>query len=163
MELGGARALVTGATGGLGQAIVRELHGRGADVILSGRRAEVLSLGRSDGQVKIRGHRVEPGEVESLLRGSDGVAQAVVRPVQTARGTGLGAWIVPVAPETGEGTSGSDRDELTAALLRVIGEAALRRRLGDAGPAAAARYDLPTITARWEGELAALVSGRRGG
>ena len=33
MELGGARALVTGATGGLGQAIVRELHGRGAEVI----------------------------------------------------------------------------------------------------------------------------------
>jgi short-subunit dehydrogenase len=43
MELGGARALVTGATGGLGQAIARELHGRGAEVVLSGRRAEVLS------------------------------------------------------------------------------------------------------------------------
>jgi short-subunit dehydrogenase len=42
VELSGKRALVTGATGGLGQAIARVLHGQGATVILSGRRAEVL-------------------------------------------------------------------------------------------------------------------------
>jgi short-subunit dehydrogenase len=34
--------LLTGATGGLGDAIARELHGRGAQLILTGRRAEVL-------------------------------------------------------------------------------------------------------------------------
>ena len=34
--------LLTGATGGLGDAIARELHGRGARLILTGRRAEVL-------------------------------------------------------------------------------------------------------------------------
>lgn len=34
--------LLTGATGGLGQAIARALRGRGADLILTGRRTEVL-------------------------------------------------------------------------------------------------------------------------
>ncbi|MGW7107128.1 amino acid adenylation domain-containing protein [Streptomyces xanthophaeus] len=35
-------------------------------------------LGRSDGQIKIRGHRIEPGEVESFLMACPGIAQAAV-------------------------------------------------------------------------------------
>lgn len=42
MELTGKRALVTGATGGIGQAIARALHAKGARVLLTGRRAELL-------------------------------------------------------------------------------------------------------------------------
>ena len=42
VELNGSRALITGATGGIGHAIARGLHARGAHVILTGRRAEVL-------------------------------------------------------------------------------------------------------------------------
>jgi uncharacterized protein len=42
VQLAGARALVTGATGGIGGAIARALHGRGAQVVLSGRREELL-------------------------------------------------------------------------------------------------------------------------
>jgi short-subunit dehydrogenase len=42
MNLGGRAALVTGASGGLGQAIARALVRRGADVVLTGRRVEVL-------------------------------------------------------------------------------------------------------------------------
>jgi short-subunit dehydrogenase len=42
MEINGAKALVTGAAGGLGGAIARALHGRGARLILTGRREEAL-------------------------------------------------------------------------------------------------------------------------
>jgi uncharacterized protein len=42
VQLAGTTALLTGASGGIGQAIARALHGRGARVLLSGRRTEVL-------------------------------------------------------------------------------------------------------------------------
>jgi 3-oxoacyl-[acyl-carrier protein] reductase len=41
-DLTGRKALVTGATGGLGGAIARTLHARGADVAISGTRREAL-------------------------------------------------------------------------------------------------------------------------
>ncbi len=42
MNVHGRRVLVTGATGGLGQAIARALRGRGARLVLTGRRVDVL-------------------------------------------------------------------------------------------------------------------------
>ncbi|MFC0531313.1 amino acid adenylation domain-containing protein [Phytohabitans kaempferiae] len=50
-------------------------------------------LGRTDHQVKVRGLRVEPGEVEAALTALPGVAAAVV----TAAGDGLAAYVVPAA------------------------------------------------------------------
>jgi short-subunit dehydrogenase len=43
MEINGAEAVVTGAAGGLGSAIARALHARGARLILTGRREEALT------------------------------------------------------------------------------------------------------------------------
>lgn len=43
MDVKGTKALVTGANGGIGQAIARALHAAGAEVIVSGRRADALA------------------------------------------------------------------------------------------------------------------------
>lgn len=42
MRISGSRVLLTGATGGIGQAIARALRRHGADLMLTGRRLEVL-------------------------------------------------------------------------------------------------------------------------
>ncbi|MEV6124458.1 amino acid adenylation domain-containing protein [Streptomyces sp. NPDC052077] len=68
-------------------------------------------LGRLDGQVKVRGYRIEPGEIESALLAVDGVAQAVV----TARGDALVAHLVPT-PGAGAPDPGALRAELSAVL-----------------------------------------------
>lgn len=49
-----------------------------ADMIKVDSDGHVIFAGRKDSQVKIRGHRVEPGEVEAVLAGLDGVDQAAV-------------------------------------------------------------------------------------
>ncbi len=76
-------------------------HVPGGRVYRTGDRARWLPdgrlqfLGRLDHQVKIRGHRVEPGEVEAALARQPGVAAAVVHPLQSGEETRLCAWIVP--------------------------------------------------------------------
>ncbi|RFU40052.1 amino acid adenylation domain-containing protein [Actinomadura logoneensis] len=55
-------------------------------------------LGRIDDQVKVRGHRVDPGEVAAACRAVPGVAEAVVLGVPD----GLAAWLV--APGADEAT-----------------------------------------------------------
>ncbi|WP_229402846.1 amino acid adenylation domain-containing protein [Micromonospora okii] len=53
--------------------------------------------GRTDRQLKIRGHRVEPGEVEAALRASPSVAAAAVIAEPTRTGDRLVAYVVAVA------------------------------------------------------------------
>jgi amino acid adenylation domain-containing protein len=52
-------------------------------------------LGRTDDQVKVRGYRVEPGEIEALLLAHPAVADVAVTPVTVAGFTQLAAYVVP--------------------------------------------------------------------
>jgi short-subunit dehydrogenase len=70
MELAGARALLTGATGGLGRAIAQALAARGASLTLSARKAEALEALAAE--LPGEDHRIlpadlaEPGAAEKL-------------------------------------------------------------------------------------------------
>jgi len=71
---------------------------------------QVRFLGRADDQVKVRGHRIEPAEVEAAIRGVDGVRDALVlvRDDPRARRV-LVAYIVP-------SSEGLSIDEVRTAL-----------------------------------------------
>ncbi|WP_406835833.1 amino acid adenylation domain-containing protein [Streptomyces sp. AHU1] len=70
-------------------------------------------LGRSDGQVKIRGQRVEPGAVEDVLKECAQVRDAVVVPVHDGHSTQLAAFVVATGIT-------DDEAELFAAVRRSV-------------------------------------------
>lgn len=84
---------------------------------------DVEYLGRSDDQLKIRGQRIELGEVESRLREQPGVVQAAVHAMVLA----------------GDAVAGGDNRQLVAYLVAADGvileEAALRQALAKTLPA----------------------------
>jgi uncharacterized protein len=68
MRIAGSTVLLTGATGGIGHALARELHGRGARLILTGRRAEVLEeLAGELGAQVLAADLADRAEVDRLL------------------------------------------------------------------------------------------------
>ena len=70
-------------------------------------------LGRIDTQIKVRGVRVEPTEVESVLRSHPGVVEAVVVPRSENGSTGLTAHVVATGAVP-------DADSLTAHLAETV-------------------------------------------
>ncbi len=94
----------------------------GARVYRTGDRARwtaagVLEYGgRLDAQLKVRGHRVEPGEVEAVLRRCEGVADAAVIARERAGGVDLVAFIVC-------GDAAPTREALRAAAAAQVPDA----------------------------------------
>ncbi len=145
----------------------------GARAYATGDRARRLAgglfefLGREDRQVKIRGQRIEIGEVEAVLAALPGVAEAAVAAIESAGRRTLAAWVVAHTGAGGaHGTATLDPEALALETLR----AALARRLPEAAvPSAWVRLDALPRTAGGKIDRAALpapgaagAAGRRG-
>ena len=101
-------------------------------------------LGRRDGQIKVRGHRVELGEIEACLLELPVVAEAAVAPVVVAGETRLVAYVVAAVP-------GPSRQDAPALELAAVSEW-LARRLPT--PMVPARLiELPTLPKNRHGKL----------
>ncbi|MGI5170578.1 amino acid adenylation domain-containing protein [Spirillospora sp. CA-253888] len=74
---------------------------------------ELELFGRIDDQLKVRGHRIEPAEIEHALRGHPGVADAVV----ALRDGRLTAYVVPAEDSAGTGDGG---DRLRTAWTSIV-------------------------------------------
>jgi uncharacterized oxidoreductase len=72
MQLSGKRILVTGGTDGIGAALIRALHGRGAEVIAAGRSAERIAATRLAGFEVIEADLSIPAGVDALIAGLAG-------------------------------------------------------------------------------------------
>ena len=87
MKLPGARVLVTGATGGIGQAVAEALHERAARLILTGRRVERLEpLAARTGARVLAGDLGAPDELERLLEAAGPVDVLVANAAVPAGG-----------------------------------------------------------------------------
>lgn len=88
VQIPGSKVLLTGASGGLGQAIARALGERGASVILTGRRAEVLqTLAEEVGGRALAVDLADAGEVERLLADAGEVDILIANAALPASGT----------------------------------------------------------------------------
>lgn len=88
MQISGSTVLLTGATGGLGHAIARALRARGAELLISGRRAEVLEpLGA---ELNARALAVDlsmPADLDRLVQEAGDVDILVANAALPAAGT----------------------------------------------------------------------------
>jgi uncharacterized protein len=89
MQISGSTILLTGATGGLGQAIARALHARGGKLVLTGRRTDVLDPLADE----LKGSRTlavdlsRPDEIDRLLAKAGDVDILVANAALPAAGT----------------------------------------------------------------------------
>src|SRR5882724_10558430 len=68
MKIQGKRVLLTGATGGIGQAIARRLAGEGAELVLTGRNEQTLAaLGKDLNARIIACDLLKPDDVRRLV------------------------------------------------------------------------------------------------
>ncbi|MFE7813011.1 non-ribosomal peptide synthase/polyketide synthase [Streptomyces sp. NPDC057433] len=125
---------------------------RTGDIVRWSADGELHFVGRADDQIKIRGFRVEPAEIEARLTAHPAVAEAVVSLSRHAGRTRLVAHLVPApgaaappAAELREYLSGGLPDYMVPAAFVTVAELPLtangkvdRRRLPEPGPSAAA-------------------------
>lgn len=93
MKAADARVLLTGATGGIGEAIAKELLARGASVMLSGRSPGKLAAlarqlgGNGDAAARVQWHAADLDDPASLRALSEAAAQWRINVLVNAAGT----------------------------------------------------------------------------
>ncbi|MEH0823918.1 MULTISPECIES: amino acid adenylation domain-containing protein [unclassified Micromonospora] len=90
---------------------------RTGDLVRQAADGRIVYLGRADRQVKIRGQRIELGEVEAVLAGAPGVDRVAVEAVPGPAGTELVAVLTPAGAPDDETIRAYARARLTAAML----------------------------------------------
>ncbi|WP_258382621.1 non-ribosomal peptide synthetase, partial [Streptomyces sp. NTH33] len=125
---------------------------RTGDIVRWSADGELHFVGRADDQIKIRGFRVEPAEIEARLTAHPAIAEAVVSVSRHAGRTRLVAHLVPApdatvppAAELRDRLSGELPDYMVPAAFVTVAELPLtangkvdRRRLPDPDPSVAA-------------------------
>lgn len=77
-------------------------------------------VGRTDHQVKVRGFRVELGEVEAALLAVDGVAVAAARTWDVSGSTTLAGYVVPRLPATHDAAKSAFASRVRAEVATVL-------------------------------------------
>ncbi|WP_411055546.1 amino acid adenylation domain-containing protein [Streptomyces sp. E11-3] len=91
---------------------------RTGDLVSTTPEGELVHLGRTDEQIKLRGFRIEPGEIETVLLSHPEVAQAAVI-LREGSGTGTGRHLVGYVVPSGTGPGDA---EFTLGSGLVTGE-----------------------------------------
>ncbi|MET8541860.1 non-ribosomal peptide synthetase [Kitasatospora sp. NPDC004799] len=121
---------------------------RTGDLVRRGPDGGLVFVGRVDHQVKIRSHRVEPGEVEAVLLAAPGVAQASVCAAPGPGGLSLVAHVVPERGAAGE----------AAGLARALREFVADRLPAYLVPSAVVLLDTMPLTPQGKVDRDALVA-----
>ncbi|WP_319459351.1 amino acid adenylation domain-containing protein [Micromonospora sp. RTP1Z1] len=90
---------------------------RTGDLVRQRDDGRIVYLGRADRQVKVRGQRIELGEVEAVLAGAPGVDRVAVEAVPAPAGTTLVAFLTPAAAPDDATLRAYAGSRLTAAML----------------------------------------------